>query len=180
MEPTDAVLGARVAAGDEVAFTELVRRHSDPVFGLALRMLNDRAEAEDVVQDVFATAWREMAGVTDFGATRAWLFQIARRRCLIVLRRRRTRRTYPVAVVPELAGSAGDPQRLAEVGQGVRALGLALAGLPAGQRDVWLLAEIHGLSSLEIGRRVGAGEQAVRGRLSRARATLADAMRAWR
>ena len=182
MEPTDAVLGARVAAGDEVAFAHLVRRHSDAVLGIALRMLGDRAEAEDVVQDVFVTAWRRMAEVSDYAATRAWLFQIARRHCLIVLRRRRTRRTYPVGVLPE-SGAAlgvGDPQRMAEVGAGVRALGRALAGLPTPQRDVWLLAEVDGLSHLEISRLVGAGEQAVRGRLSRARATLAEAMRAWR
>ncbi|WP_249124379.1 RNA polymerase sigma factor [Saccharopolyspora erythraea] len=186
MEPTDAVLAARAAAGDEQAFAVFVRRHSDGVFALALRMLGDRVEAEDVVQDVFVTVWRRVGELADFGAARAWLFQIARRHCLIVLRRRRIRRTYPMGSVPEHRPAVGaarvvaDPQRVAEAGAGVCALGRALAGLPTRQRDVWLLAEVDGLSYVEIGQRVGAGEEAVRGRLSRARATLADAMRAWR
>ncbi|MBB5154098.1 RNA polymerase sigma factor [Saccharopolyspora phatthalungensis] len=186
MEPTDAVLATRIAAGDVDAFELLARRFSDGVFGMALRMLGDRAEAEDVVQDVLVTVWRRSGELAEPAALRTWLFQVARRNCLIVLRRRRTRRTEPVGVVPEhrpVVGAAvttADPQRIAEAAAGVLALRRALAGLPAQQRDVWLLAEVDGLSYIEIGHRVGVGEQAVRGRLSRARATLADMMRAWR
>ncbi|MGP4018404.1 RNA polymerase sigma factor [Saccharopolyspora sp. 5N708] len=186
MDPTDAVLATSIAAGDVDAFELLVRRYSDGVFGMALRMLGDRAEAEDVVQEVFVTVWRRAGGIAAPTALRPWLFQVARRRCLIVLRRRRTHRTDPVGVVPEHRGAVGaavltaDPQRVVEADAGVLALRRALAGLPTRQRDVWLLAEIDGLSYLEIGERVGAGEQAVRGRLFRARASLADMMRAWR
>ncbi|MGW1678637.1 RNA polymerase sigma factor [Saccharopolyspora sp. NPDC002376] len=54
------------------------------------------------------------------------------------------------------------------------------ADLPPPQRQVWMLAELDGLSCLEISELVGAGEQAVRGRLFRARAALVDALRAWR
>ncbi|GAA0509551.1 RNA polymerase subunit sigma-24 [Saccharopolyspora subtropica] len=186
MEPTDADLAACIAAGDADAFERLVRRYSDAVLGMALRMLGDRAEAEDVVQDVFVTVWRRAGELVAPAALRTWLFQVARRNCLIVLRRRRTRRTDPVETVPENRTAVGaavlvvDPQRAVEAGAGMLALRRALAGLPTRQRDVWLLAEVDGLSYVEIGRRVGAGEQAVRGRLSRARATLADQMRAWR
>ena len=188
LEPTDANLAERIADGDVAAFEEFVRRYSDRVHGMAMRMLGDRSDAEDVVQDVFVTVWRRVHEMTDRSAVRMWLFQVVRRHCLIVLRRRRKRRTDPVARVPEhrvavgaaVAGASGDPQRVAEAGAGVSELGRALADLPARQRDVWLLAEIDGLSYLEIGQRVGAGEQAVRGRLSRARANLADVMRAWR
>ncbi|MEU6270401.1 RNA polymerase sigma factor [Saccharopolyspora shandongensis] len=186
MEPNDAVLAARIANGDTGAFELVVRRYSDGILGMSLRMLGDRAEAEDVVQDVFMTAWRRAGELLEPAALRTWLFQIARRHCLIVLRRRRTRRTEPVDALPEHRGAVGaatlivDPQRAVEAGAGVLALRHALAGLPAKQRDVWLLAEVDGLSYVEIGQRVGAGEQAVRGRLSRARASLADLMRAWR
>jgi RNA polymerase sigma-70 factor, ECF subfamily len=187
-EPTDAVLAARIADGDVTAFERLVRRYSDGVYRVALRMLGDRAEAEDVVQEVFITVWRRVAGVIDHDALRMWLFQVARRQCLILLRRKRERRTNPVGIVPEHRCTVGsampagsrDPQRVAEAGAGVVALRGALAGLPPRQRDVWLLAEIDGLSYGEIGRRIGAGEQAVRGRLSRARANLAGLMHAWR
>jgi RNA polymerase sigma-70 factor (ECF subfamily) len=62
----------------------------------------------------------------------------------------------------------------------VRALGAALAGLPPPQRVVWLLAEVDGLAFAEIAEVVGTSEQAVRGRLFRARTRLAELMRAWR
>jgi RNA polymerase sigma-70 factor, ECF subfamily len=185
-EPTDAVLVARIADGDVAAFEQLVRRYSDGAYRLALRMLGDRTDAEDAVQDAFIIVWRRVEGITAPDALRTWLFQVVRRQCLIVLRRRRKRRTEPVDIVPEHRLALGtaipvrDPQRVAEAGAGVVALRRALAGLPTVQRDVWLLAEVDGLSHWEISQRVGAGEQAVRGRLARARAKLADVMRAWR
>lgn len=184
----DAVLAARTAAGDAAAFEALLRRYQDRVFGLALRMVCDRAEAEDVTQDTFVTAWRRMGELADPGAVRTWVFRIAHRECLAVLRRRRDRRTDPAPQVPDgLLGigvarptSASDPQRAAEVDAGVRALRLALGELPAPQRAVWLLAEVDGLSYAEIARVVGTSEHAVRGRLARARSRLAEVLRAWR
>ncbi|MHA6797964.1 RNA polymerase sigma factor [Bounagaea algeriensis] len=185
VEATDAALARRIAAGEAAAFELLVHRYARGVRALALRMLDDRIEAEDVTQDVFVTVWRRTAELAEPAALRGWLFQIARRNCLLVLRRRRTHRTDPVGRVPEHrravggAGCAADPQRLALAGAATLELRRALAGLPRGQRDVWVLAEVDGLSCGEIGRRVGAGEQAVRGRLSRARAALADVLRDW-
>nr|BFF01732.1 hypothetical protein GCM10020241_34070 [Streptoalloteichus tenebrarius] len=78
------------------------------------------------------------------------------------------------------AGGVADPARVAEAGAGVEALRRALGGLPPPQRAVWLLAEVDGLSYAEIAEVVGASEQAVRGRLSRARTRLAEVMRPWR
>ncbi|MDA3630236.1 sigma-70 family RNA polymerase sigma factor [Saccharopolyspora sp. WRP15-2] len=185
MEPTDAVLAERIAAGDDAAFEQLVHRCSAPLLGMALRMLGDRADAEDVVQDAFLTVWRRAGELVEPAALRTWLFQIARRRCLVVLRSRRTRRTEPVWSVPEQRSVAGgaplaDPERAVEAGAGVIELLRALGDLPPPQRQVWVLAELDGLSYLEIGERIGAGEQAVRGRLFRARTALAEALRAWR
>nr|WP_246330596.1 RNA polymerase sigma factor [Saccharopolyspora hordei] len=178
-------MAERIAAGDDAAFEELVRRCSAPLLGMALRMLGDRGDAEDVVQDAFITVWAQAGELVEPAALRAWLFQIARRKCLVLLRTRRTRRTDLVWSVPEQRSVAGgaplaDPQRAAEAGAGVLELMRALAALPPPQREVWLLAEIDGLSYQEIGERVGAGEEAVRGRLFRARAALAGALRAWR
>lgn len=185
-EPSDAELVARIARGEMTAFEQVVRRYSGAVHGMAAGMLGNRADAEDVVQDAFLTMWRRAGEIVEPAALRAWLFQVARRNCLIVLRGRRTRCTDPVGDLPEhraVVGAArrtSDPQRVAETGAGVLALGRALAGLPTMQRDVWVLAELDGLSSGEISRRVGAGEQAVRRRLCRARAKLAEVMGAWR
>ncbi|MCP2164540.1 RNA polymerase sigma-70 factor, ECF subfamily [Goodfellowiella coeruleoviolacea] len=188
-EIDDATLATRAAEGDVAAFEMLLRRYQDRVFGMSLRMLADRAEAEDVAQEVFVTAWRRLGELADPGAVRTWLFRIAHRQCLGVIRKRRDRRTEPTDTLPDSTGTAVgtagvdgsiDPQRATEAGAGVRALYRALRQLPPPQRAVWLLAEVDGLSYAEIAQVVGATEQAVRGRLSRARARLAEVMRAWR
>jgi RNA polymerase sigma-70 factor, ECF subfamily len=182
-ESSDAVLAARAAAGDAAAFERLLLRYQDRVYRLALRMVGDPAEAEDIAQEVFLTAWRHLPALADPAAVRTWLFRIAHRQCLVLFRTRRTHPTEPTAAFPDSApmtGGAFDPPRVAEAGAGVRALGAALAGLPPPQRAVWLLAEVHGLPFAEIAEVVGTTEQAVRGRLCRARSRLAELMRAWR
>jgi RNA polymerase sigma-70 factor (ECF subfamily) len=187
-EPTDATLAARAAAGDAAAFERLLLRYQDRVYRLALRMVGDPAEAEDIAQEVFLTAWRQLPALADPAAVRTWLFRIAHRQCLGLFRARRSRRTEPTDAFPESAamamgGAPGgwfDPPRAVEAGAGVRALGAALAGLPPPQRVVWLLAEVDGLAFAEIAEVVGTSEQAVRGRLFRARTRLAELMRAWR
>jgi RNA polymerase sigma-70 factor (ECF subfamily) len=184
----DATLVTRARDGDMAAFEMLLRRHSDRVYRLALRMLGDRAEAEDVTQEVFVTAWRRLAGLSDPAAVRTWLFRITHRHCLTLLRKRKGRRTDPTTPLPDFGAPVGhaknhgssDPQRAAEAGAGLDALRRALAQLPPPQRAVWLLAEVDGLSYAEIAIVIGASEEAVRGRLSRARTRLAEVMRAWR
>jgi RNA polymerase sigma-70 factor, ECF subfamily len=174
----DATLVSRATSGDRAAFETLLSRYTHRVFLMALRMLGSRADAEDVAQEVCMTAWRSLSELTDPAAVRTWLFRIAHRQCLGVLRARRNHEELTSDLPTH--HPATDPQRMAEAVAGVHALNAALAQLSMSQRRTWLLAEIDGLPHLEIARLSGGTEEAVRSRLARARGRLALAMRAWR
>lgn len=80
---------ARVATGDRGAFRALFELVRAPLFGICVRMLRNRGEAEEVLQDVFVRVWQHAAGFRGGGAhPMAWLRAIARNRCLEIVRRR--------------------------------------------------------------------------------------------
>jgi RNA polymerase sigma-70 factor (ECF subfamily) len=175
----DATLVARARDGDVRAFEALVLRYQTPLFRLAARMLDDRWEAEDVVQEVFVTAWRRLPGLHDAGAVGGWLFRSVTNRCLSVLRTRRYGTDVDVTAVPDVSPAAA-PGRAAESGAAMDALRAALRRLTPEQRAAWLLREVHERSYAEIAEVLGTTPTAVRGRIARARADLAEAMQQWR
>ncbi|SFP38937.1 RNA polymerase sigma-70 factor, ECF subfamily [Geodermatophilus dictyosporus] len=175
----DGELAARARAGDAGAFEALVRRYQAPLYRLAVRVLDDRQEAEDVVQDVLVTAWRRLPELRDDAAVGGWLYRAATNRSLNRLRDRRTLPDDALEQLPDLRPGE-QPQRVVEAAAGVHALAAALRGLTPEQRAVWVLRELHERSYAEIAEALGTSPVAVRGRLARARADLAEAMTAWR
>ncbi len=173
----DATLVARARDGDVPAYEQLVRRYQGPMYRLAVRMLASTGDAEDVVQEVFLTAWRRLGQLEDDGAFVGWLYRTTTNRCLNVVRARK-----PVADVEldEQESPAPRPERAAETGAQLTALVAALDHLTGEQRACWLLREIHGRSYDEIAHTIGATSTAVRGRIARARAQLAEVMAPWR
>ncbi|WP_173132145.1 RNA polymerase sigma factor [Kibdelosporangium persicum] len=176
----DATLVGRASGGDKTAFATLLGRYSGRIFQMALRILGDRADAEDVVQEVSVTTWRRLSELTDPAAVRTWIFRVTHRQCLNVLRGRRPQEL--IDLIPDMAANhpVCDPPRMAEAVAAFRALNVALTHLSPPQLHTWLLAEIHGLPHLEIARISGGTEEAARARLARARLRLAAEMRAWR
>jgi RNA polymerase sigma-70 factor (ECF subfamily) len=146
--PTDAVLIARVAKGDRIAFEELHRRYARAVFGLALRRIRDRQRAEDATQEAFASLWRSANRYDPArGAGAPWLFVVARNAVTDVLRR------TPEAAVDQHAEQAGTdpgPDQRAEAAFEAWQVHRAVATLPETERRLIELAYWGGLSHSEI------------------------------
>ncbi|GAY12140.1 RNA polymerase sigma factor RpoE [Pseudonocardia sp. N23] len=184
--PTDLdeqTLVVRAQEGDVRAFEALARRHQVALYRLAVRVLGNRSDAEDALQDALLDAWRRIGSFRGDAAFSTWLYRIVTNRCLGLLRR--SRPTTPVADLSEAgdvvgATRAASPERQAELDAGMTALAAALAELPHDQRVCFVLRELEGLDYTEIAEIVGTGETTVRGRIHRARKTLAEVMRPWR
>ncbi len=180
-EQEDRLLAIRAGEGDDDAFAALVERHINGLLALARHLMGNRHDAEDTVQDAFLSAWRRLPQFRGDAAFNTWMYRIVTNRCLSVLRSRPPA-PAPLDTSPEPAQTTGpaQPERAAETHAATDALARALTRLDAGQRTCWVLRELHGLHYDEIAQVTGISEQGVRGRLYRARRTLAQEMSPWR
>ncbi|MGH3902528.1 MAG: RNA polymerase sigma factor [Pseudonocardiaceae bacterium] len=178
-ELDDLTLVVRAQEGDMRALEALVRRHQRQFYRLAVRLLGNRSDAEDAVQEAFVAAWRQLRGFRGEAAFSSWMYRIVTNRCVILLRRRRpVLRLDDVREQPDPAGAS--PEHAAETQDRAAALQRALQDLSIDQRTCWVLREMHELSYEDIAAIVDASPDAVRGRLHRARRTLAEVMKPWR
>ncbi|ROR73496.1 RNA polymerase sigma factor [Bogoriella caseilytica] len=182
----EATVVGRAQDGDLDAFESLVRHYQGPLFRLALRLMRDRGDAEDALQDAMVQVWRKLPALDDPQAFRRWIYQIMTRRCMSVLRTR-TRQGVQPAQEDELdmaltaqRGTGEDPAVVAAQRAQLRDLNDALALLPEDQRVCWVMRELHELSYAEIAFATNLTEATVRGRLMRARRNLLKGMDAWR
>lgn len=167
-------LVARARVGDRTAFERLYREHVGRVHALCLRMSGDRARAEELTQDVFVTAWRKLSSFRGDSAFSSWLHRVAVNTVLQSRRsdRRRWARREAVGVDRSAFGGAPD-----EGASGSRLdLERAIAGLPAGARQVFVLHEIEGLKYSEIAERSGQAVGTLKAQMHRARKLLREAL----
>jgi RNA polymerase sigma-70 factor (ECF subfamily) len=154
----DIELLARIAARDTHALASLYDRHSRLLFGLILRILRDRSDAEEVLQEVFLTIWTK-AGTYDqtLGSPVAWLVRIARNRGIDRLRaegvRTRNLDETDVAVAATAAPEADNPESRAVRSDLERDIARALDVLPADQRQLIEHAYFLGLTHSELAER---------------------------
>lgn len=175
---SDRILAERAAEDDALAFREIVRRHSSLMRAYVGRMLGSRAEADDVVQEAFVIAWRQLPSLRDGSALKAWLMRIATREAIRVLRRRSAEE--PLEGVEPSTPEHTRPEQVAVRNARLAALSAALDTLPDAQRRVWLLREGAGLGYAEIAAELDIPVSTVRGNLARARASIAVRMEGWR
>ena len=146
--PETSALIRRLVAGDHQALGALYDKYAGLVNALALRVLRDASEAEDIVQEVFVQAWRQAARFDPArGTPEAWLCTIARSRALDRLRRRTARREESGEQAPPVVATPRNEEALA-----VRK---ALEGLSEAQRRALELAYYEGLTQSEIAARLG-------------------------
>jgi RNA polymerase sigma-70 factor (ECF subfamily) len=151
--PTDAQLLALIVRGDNWALSEIYDRYSRLVFSLALRILNDRPSAEEIVQQVFTKVWRSARDYrVERGKFSTWVLTITHHQCIDELRRRRVR---PIAqpgdeeLLYQLPGDDDPVQAVQYTFERAR-VREALQQLPAEQRIVIELAFWGGLTQREI------------------------------
>jgi RNA polymerase sigma-70 factor (ECF subfamily) len=164
----DAALLRAHTAGERDAFAELVRRHRDRLWAVALRTLADREEAADALQDALLSAYRSADRFRGDSAVTTWLHRIVVNACLDRARRRHARPAVALADLPSFEPTAAehDPDTAREVYA-------ALAQLPAEQRIPLVLLEMQGYSVAEIAELLGVPEGTVKSRCARGRARLA-------
>jgi RNA polymerase sigma-70 factor (ECF subfamily) len=175
---TDALLTARLAAGDDHALGEIFDRLAPVVYGSALRVLGERTAAQDVVQDVFVDLWSHPDRYNPAAGTlRTYLIVLARHRAVDVVRselRRIARQERHHRLTPrERHPSPCDEVTAAESASAVRA---ALKLLPDGQRRVVELAYFEGLTCREVALAAGIPEGTAKSRLRLALAKLETAL----
>jgi RNA polymerase sigma-70 factor (ECF subfamily) len=173
--PSDAALLARVANADRDAFEVLYHRYVRSVFGLALRRLRDRAEAEEVTQEAFTAVWRSAQSYRpERGSAGGWLYTVARN--AVVDRLRRNGRTETTAELPELASPEGGPDEQAEQAYTAWRVHRALEELNTKEREVIELAYWSGLSQSEVASFLGQPLGTVKTRTRSALARLAEVL----
>ena len=165
-------LVAACKRGDERAFDELVRATHSRVYNLALRLVGDRHDAEDVAQDAYLRMFRGLAGFREEARFETWMYRIVTNSAINLLRRR----GRFGELVADDAIETPAPDRPAEQTADRDELSRHLAALPPGQRAVVVLKDVYGLSCREIGAELGIEEGAVKVRLHRARKRLQEAL----
>ncbi|MFT5587254.1 MAG: RNA polymerase sigma-70 factor (ECF subfamily) [Cognaticolwellia sp.] len=181
----DQILVSRTLAGETHCFEELFRRYSNRVYGISLGMVRSEAEAQDVVQETFMSAFRKLDSYRAESPFRGWLFRIASNASLMRLRTRRRRpevslelrgpsfdedgrHERPIVDLRPLASKTLEDQEL-----GGR-LHRSIDALPEKYRSVLVLADFDHRSMKEIGEELGLSVPAVKTRLHRARLSIRE------
>ncbi len=182
---TDGVLARQALAGDQYAFEGLLMRYSTPLFNFISRFLGDYDQASDILQQVFIQLHTSLPTLRTDKPLKAWLFQVARNRCLDELRRKHAihfseleivnddDELSPLAAIPDTGPL---PEELAERSDLQQRLQEAIEALPIKFRSVVLLRYAGQLSFSEIGQTLNMPEATAKTYFQRAKPLLRAAL----
>ncbi len=186
-EMSDGILAQRSIAGDQRAFEILVQRYSTPLFNFICRFLSDYDQACDILQQVFVQLYISLPNLRTSDPLKAWMFQVARNRCLDELRRKHAihfselepanddDELSPLATMPDTDPL---PEELAERRDLQQCLQKAIQTLPPKFRSVVLLRYAGQLSFSEIGQALDMPEATAKTYFQRAKPLLRAALTA--
>lgn len=185
----DQALLARIHAGDQAACAECIERHAQGVYGLALRLMKNEADAEDVMQETFLSAFQAVDDFEGRATLKTWLYRIAYNAAMMRLRREAPpsdsvelklqtaedgiplpRQFYDWCCLPESTFETEEVR--AELEQAIR-------DLPETLRGVFLLRELEELSTRETAETLDVSTDVVKTRLRRARLALREQLSAY-
>lgn len=163
--------------GDRAAFAELARRHERQVYGLALRMAGNAADADDLAQEAFLTAWRSMGSFRSGSSFYTWLYRITINTSLTFLKKRtREKNRAPfdenLPVGASSRGLASGPEGASALNELAGHVAGAVAGLPSHFRAAFALVVDQGLTHAEAAKVLGCSENTVSWRMHKARRLL--------
>lgn len=173
MPDTDALLVRRAQTGDQAAFAEVYRRHVGRVYAVCLRLVRERARAEELTQDAFVRCWERLGQYRSESAFGTWLYRLAVNVVFEAGRkdRRREERVLPIADPGTVEAPQDRPDRTAGLGLDLEQ---AIAALPNGAREVFVLFDIEGYSHDEIAKVAGIAVGTSKAQLFRARRLLRE------
>lgn len=174
IDPSDAELVRASLGGDASSFAALVHRHQNLVTGMAYSIIGRRSAAEEIAQEAFVTAWRQLGTLKDRSRLRAWLAGITRNLALNRLRTQQRERVDGATISVEATSSERSPDDEAMLRDEEALVDRTLASLPEEYREVLILYYRDEQSAAVVGDALGLSEEAVRQRLVRGRRLLQE------
>jgi len=170
MERNDEVLWIAYREGDETAFSTLLRRYKNPLFGYLMRMVKNRAVAEDLFQETFLRVHRKAHTFREGARFKGWLYTLATRICIDHLRRTKIRPALLQAEeeMPERVDTKPDPLEQTAQSELRTMVQDSIATLPPKQRAVLVLAYYEGYTYLEVAQMMNCSLSSVKTHMSRA------------
>ena len=189
-DPPDEVLVARARNKDVAAFEELLGRYEDKLYRLAMRFVRNENDAQEILQDVFLSAWRNLPGFEGRAQFGSWMYRVPVNAALMFLR---ARNRHPEVMLDDIEhaalnkaaeqsvhGSSEDwsqrPDEQLQSEELRRHIQEAVDALPDGLRTVFLVRDVEGMSTEETADMLGLSLPAVKTRLHRARLALREAI----
>jgi RNA polymerase sigma-70 factor, ECF subfamily len=169
----EAELVARCRAGDGAAFEELYRQHAGRLYNLAYRMSGGQADAEDLLQEIFMLAHRKLDSFRGQSSLGTWLYRLAMNLCVDHLRSRQTRSAALTDSIDASRVEPASPKYVAGMVNPTRLdLERAIARLPPGCREAFLLHDVEGFEHREIAEILGVAEGTSKSQVHKARMKL--------